>query len=215
MATEEIIICNLRDEVTEIVEDIGPSIVDLSAINEAIENLQNELALTKMSAGAIIFPGQLEANESFKVTDQSAAGGVAFYIPAGETLERNYYVKGLPLGAYSIIVRAMYSNLTGTSSSILFYIKGEDSAVTASGVREETVASSNNGTGVTAGNFTNANKYQCISLGYDYQHYDAILVGTWDHDELKIKIKASAPTADIKIDYIHIIPSGTALGSIQ
>lgn len=216
MATSEIIICNLREEIQSIIGD-G---VDLSGINEAINNIQDEIDSLKMTSGAILFPGELEENSASKLTDYNAFAGHVLYLPSGvasSDFGGSYRIKGLPYGAYSIILRCSSSVAGSTNATELFTVEAKSVGITTDGQVSTPLSGSNlKSVSIAPKNFSKANTYNCLSFGFDYNYQGSALVGTWDHDELRISINvpSTASGANVKIDSIRVIPAGTALGSI-
>lgn len=103
----------------------------------------------------------------------------------------------VPFGCYSVIVRIKVSK-TGTSGNVA------------------TMKASYNGSTLTTVDiphslFTEANKWECVAFGVDFFGVNQ------ENKELVVTVSTSSSASSgtvVSVDYIRIIPSGTALGGV-
>lgn len=135
-----------------------------------------------------------ESNKVLQVTSGSSPGPGEIGSPA-ETIGSEVSIGKLRLGAYSIILRMKTTSISSSSSCISLKIDNND------GVTIKSVS-------ITPEMFASPNTWECLSFGVN-------LSGN-KNSEYKITFSryAAGANATMNLDYIRIIPSGTALGSI-
>ena len=135
-----------------------------------------------------------ESNKVLQVTSGSSPGPGEIGSPA-ETIGNEVSIGKLRLGAYSIILRMKTTSISSSSSCISLRINNND------GVTIKSVS-------ITPEMFASPNTWECLSFGVN-------LSGN-KNSEYKITFSryAAGANATMNLDYIRIIPSGTALGSI-
>lgn len=135
-----------------------------------------------------------ESNKVLQVTSGSPPGPGEIGSPA-ETIGSEVSIGKLRLGAYSIILRMKTTSISSSSSCISLRIDNDD------GVTIKSVS-------ITPEMFASPNTWECLSFGVN-------LSGN-KNSEYKITFMryAAGANATMNLDYIRIIPSGTALGSI-
>lgn len=172
----------------------------------SVDNMQNliDSVYTSISQLGLFWqPGYRMSGQS--MTDADSYSNNVFYAEgtsADSATRDGIYI---PHGAYSVIVRGKVPSLPATATTCLVVnVYYQDNNTTGLGTLLKSMT-------IKTSNFSKANTYECLSFGCDFVK-PADYTGV--DPKFCVELKHLASHTTVYVDYVRIIPAGTALGSI-